>query len=386
MSAAPRHRADRIMIAGFGPVGAACAIALSMRAGATAEITVLDGRPLSADAADPRMIAISEGSRVLLERLGAWNPKNATEIEEIHVSQRLHFGRTLIRARDYQLPALGYVMPYGALAEMLQQRVVAVGIQVMPGRLKQTVCNQTGCEVALANGQSVQIDYLVHAEGGTFGEQRPSQISRDYQQAALTAIVTASRRLAGRAFERFTPTGPIALLPCRYLDTDSYSLVWCARPEQSQRRLLLSDHAFLEELAESFGRRVGDFESVLARGSYPLGLNVNRSWPSAREPAIGNAAQTLHPVAGQGFNLGLRDALVLADLMQSQVPQPEALQQQFLRARRLDRATTVGLTDFMPRAFGLPLAGHIASTALTLLDLVPALRDPLAQQMMYGQR
>ena len=374
------------MIAGFGPVGAACAIALSMRAGPAAKITVLDGRPLKVDVADPRMIAISEGSRVLLERLGAWAPQRATAIEEIHVSQRHHFGRTLIRARDYQLAALGYVMPYGALAAMLQQRVRELDIEVLEDRLQNAVTNHDECKVTLSSGAQLAVEVLVHAEGGTFGEQPGSQLSRDYRQEGLTAIVRASQPVPARAFERFTPTGPIALLPCRHENADSYALVWCDRSEESRRRLLLSDQQFLEELAVSFGRRVGKFKSVEARASYRLGLNVNRSWPSPREPAIGNAAQTLHPVAGQGFNLGLRDALVLSEVMADPSTEPVSLQQRFLSARRFDRSTTVGLTDFMPRAFGLPWAGHVAGGALTLLDLVPALRHPLARQMMYGQR
>ncbi len=374
------------MIAGFGPVGAACAIALAQRLGGKAQLSILDGRPLTSDTADPRMIAISAGSRVLLERLGAWDPANATPIETIHVSQRGHFGRTLIRARDYRLPALGYVMPYGSLAGMLQQRVRALGIDIRPGRIASVQPEAEHCQITLVNHDTVRADYLVHAEGGTFGDQAPRQISRTYHQEGLTAIVGVSHPIAGCAYERFTPAGPIALLPCRHLGIESYALVWCAAPADCQQRLMLSEAAFLEQLAIAFGRRVGDFLSVSARASFPLGLNIARTWPSPREPVIGNAAQTLHPVAGQGFNLGLRDAILLGESMSKWFAEPQQLQRRFLGVRRLDRGTTVGFTDFMPRVFGLPVAPVVAAGALTLLDLLPGLRGPLAKQMMYGRR
>lgn len=396
-----------VVISGFGPVGAACAIACSMRLDDTQHIVILDGHAAVPSALDPRMIAISEGSRLILQRLGAWDERAVSPITEIHVSQRGSFGRTLIEAHDYRMPALGYVIPYHELAGMLQRRVTALGIEVKPVRVRdlaeageRTMAAMSGStssapasatsplSLALDDGSTLEAQYLVHAEGGTFGEQRAKPLTRRYRQHALTALVSASHLVPGRAYERFTVDGPIALLPTRSADQACYALVWCAKPLDCERRLKLDEREFLSELGREFGGRVGRFTSVAKRASFPLGLNIKKHWPRDRELGIGNAAQTLHPVAGQGFNLGLRDALQLADVLSQFHTDASQVASQFAAARRIDRGSTVGVTDFLPRAFGIsaPFAGMARGVALTLLDLVPPLRHPVARQMMNGRR
>jgi 2-octaprenyl-6-methoxyphenol hydroxylase len=384
-----------VAIAGFGPVGAACAIACSMRFDDRQQIVILDGRAAALNGVDPRMIAISEGSRLILQRLGAWDERAASAISEIHVSQRGSFGRTLIKASDYRIPALGYVIAYHELTGMLQRRVAQLGILVRQVRVTDIVeaeaCGQSGTQelsLALDDDSTLTTQFLVHAEGGTFGEQSAKPLTRRYRQHALSALVSANHLIPNRAYERFTVDGPIALLPTRHDGKQCYALVWCAKPLDCERRMQLGDQEFLLELGNQFGGRVGKFTSVTQRASFPLGLNVRTSWPSAREVGIGNASQTLHPVAGQGFNLGLRDALQLSEALSAAAIDPSQVARQFAAARRMDRGATVLTTDFLPRVFGIsaPFVGVARGAALTLLDLIPPLRHPVAKQMMNGRR
>ncbi len=200
---------------------------------------------------------------------------------------------------------------------------------------------------------------------------------------AIVASVTSDALIAGRAFERFTEEGPLALLP----DRDAYSLVWCVRPERCEALLALSDTEFLQALQQAFGQRVGRFIRTSPRHSYPLGLNAQPA-NSPRSVAIGNAAQTLHPVAGQGLNLGLRDAAVLAKAL-AHNPTMAGLRQ-FEQERRGDRRLTLRLTDLMARIFASgvdqSLSQSLLGLSLGMIDLVPPARRALSEQMMFGWR
>jgi 2-octaprenyl-6-methoxyphenol hydroxylase len=220
----------------------------------------------------------------------------------------------------------------------------------------------------------------VQAEGGLFGEQTVKSMLRDYGQTAIIAQVRASRPVAHRAYERFTDEGPLALLP----QDDEYALVWCATPGTSAELMALDDGAFLERLGNAFGSRLGAFTHTSRRVAFPLGLNAGAQG-TARIAAIGNAAQTLHPVAGQGLNLGLRDATVLARLL-AQGANPFNLAQ-FHGQREKDRYTTVHLTDAMATLFAnrSPLQA-VLGASLAAIDLVSPARGVLAELMMYGRR
>ena len=372
-----------IAICGAGPVGLALGALLVQRGVAAARIVVLDAKALSDVMADPRSIAMSYGSRQILERIGAW-PIIARAIEQIHVSRRGHFGRTLIEHTDYAVPALGYVTRYGAVVTALHQAVSVTGIKIVrPARIERVTESPDAVTLTIDDGSVLRAALLIQAEGGVFAEQPARLRHHDYQQSAIVGHVTASAGQPHRAYERFTAEGPLALLP----QDDGYALVWCARTASAERLMALPDNLFLAELGQMFGQRIGNFNTIGARFAYPLGLNAQVA-PTARTIAIGNAAQTLHPVAGQGLNLGLRDASVLARLLATGA-QPAALVA-FSAERRLDRGLAIGLTDTMARVFASAPDGALSQSllgfSLGLVDAVAPLKRALATQMMFGRR
>ncbi|MES2900998.1 MAG: UbiH/UbiF/VisC/COQ6 family ubiquinone biosynthesis hydroxylase [Pseudomonadota bacterium] len=373
-----------VAICGAGPVGMALAALLIGRGVQGDRIVLIDARALGSAITDPRSIALSFGSRMLLEEIGAW-PIPATAIHEIHVSRRGRFGRSLMTRDEQDVPALGYVTRYGELVSALSLAVERAGVNVMrPARVSEHVEHADGVTLTLDNASSIDAALVVQAEGGVFGEQDSKAQTRDYHQSAVIARVSCSAPIAHRAFERFTGEGPLALLPQDGDDGHQYALVWCARPETAERLAALDDAPFLSELGTTFGTRLGRFTAASARASYKLGLNADPK-ASARTVAIGNAAQTLHPVAGQGLNLGLRDAAVLARLLA--VAATPAQLSGFTAARQADRRMTVGLTDAMARVFANDGPGQaLLGLSLGILDTVAPARTLLAELMMFGRR
>lgn len=372
-----------IAIAGGGPVGLALACMLIKRGVAAERIALIDGKTTAAASQDPRSVALSWGSHELLSQIQAW-PANATAITQIHVSRRSRFGRTLIDCHEHHLPALGYVCHYGDLVQALSAELGATGvIQYRPLLVTHAEESDTHVNITLSDHQQIRAGLLVQAEGGVFGTQTSKAMHRDYLQMAIVASVSSDGAVPGRAFERFTEEGPLALLP----DRDGYSLVWCVRPAHGEALLAMSETEFLRALQQAFGNRVGTFTQISARHSYPLGLNAQQT-NSPRMVAIGNAAQTLHPVAGQGLNLGLRDAAVLAAVL-AQSPTPEGIHQ-FTNERRSDRGLTVKLTDVMARVFASSedhsLSQSLLGLSLGMIDLLPPARRALSEQMMFGWR
>lgn len=372
-----------IAIVGGGPVGLALAAMLVARGMRGENIAIIDAKAVDAAAADPRSIALSWGSRQLLSQLHAWT-SHATAITQIHVSRRGSFGRTLIEASDYQLPALGYVARYGDVCDALATALSKTGVrQLRPLQVTDTKESNDEVMLSLSNGETLSASLMVQAEGGIFGEQMARSVQRDYAQTALVATVQTSAAITGRAFERFTSEGPLALLP----QDDGYSMVWCMRPDSADAMHALKDDAFLEALQQAFGQRLGRFTRIGVRHAYALGLNAEPA-STTRSIAIGNAAQTLHPVAGQGLNLGLRDAAVLARLLARDAT-PEALAQCHPQ-RKTDRTTTVRLTDLMARVFASSADGTLTQdllgTSLGVIDVFPPLKRALAEQMMFGTR
>ncbi|NGZ86969.1 UbiH/UbiF/VisC/COQ6 family ubiquinone biosynthesis hydroxylase [Duganella aceris] len=371
-----------VAICGAGPAGMALAALLAKRGVPAARIALLDAKTLAQASKDPRSIALSWGSRQILEEIGAW-PVAATAIHEIHVSRRGQFGRSLITRDEHRLPALGYVLRYGDLVTALGAVCERAGIATLrPARVE--ALDESGDSVVLTIGgeqpRALNAAVVVQAEGGLFGDQESKAQRRDYQQTAIIAQVRSSRALAHRAFERFTEQGPLALLP----QGEEYSLVWCVRPDTAAHLQTLDDAAFLRELGAAFGERVGRFTHATPRLAFPLGLNADPRG-SARTVAIGNAAQTLHPVAGQGLNLGLRDATVLARLLaQGATP---AMLAQFTALRAQDRGMTVRLTDTMARIFANDSpAQALLGLSLAAIDMVAPARSVLAELMMFGRR
>jgi len=402
-----------VAICGAGPAGMALAALLAKRGIPAHRIALIDAKTLAQSSADPRSLALSWGSRQILEDIGAW-PVAGTAINEIHVSRRGQFGRSMITSTEQGVPALGYVTRYGDIVKALGGVCEAAGIATQrPARVDaldelddEVVLTIT--DLATGAARSLHAGLVVQAEGGLFNEQQDRAQRRDYGQTAIIAQVRSSRAIAHRAYERFTDEGPLALLPQveaqlgAHLSAQmgaqlgaqvsarsgnqsgEYSLVWCVRPARAEQLLALGDQAFLAQLGEAFGDRVGRFTYASPRLGFPLGLNADAR-TTARTVAIGNAAQTLHPVAGQGLNLGLRDVTVLARLLaQGATPQMLA---QFTAARQQDRSTTVRLTDTMARVFANNSpAQALLGLSLAAIDVVGPARSVLAELMMYGRR
>lgn len=415
----PARRFD-VAIVGAGPVGTALALMLAQRA-PQLRIALVDGRSAQAGYDDPRTLALSHGSREILARAGAWphsgSGLDSTPIQHIHVSQAQRFGSTEIDYLDHGVPALGYVVRYGALMRALDAAMSRVparfehapsspsspASQDAPGLhhfrpYRAIALRQDSQQVTITLGTSIDDEahtlhatLAVNAEGGLFESQTARPRARDYGQTALVGFVTCERPRIGWAWERFTPDGPLALLP----QENGYALVWCCSHAEAKRRREMDDASFLTELHTAFGDRMGRFTSVTARAGFPLGLNALGHVVDGRIAAIGNAAQTLHPVAGQGLNLGLRDAFDLADTLvrnahsapHHHVPGPAALTA-FARQRRADRGLTIRITDLLPRVFGIDAApvAVLRGMALAGLDLVPPVKAAFARQMLFGQR
>ncbi|QBE64162.1 FAD-dependent monooxygenase [Pseudoduganella lutea] len=369
-----------VAICGAGPAGMALAALLVQRGMAPARIALIDAKPLDAARDDPRTLALSWGSRQILDQVGAW-PVPATDIHEIHVSRKGAFGRSMITRDEHRVPALGYVTRYGDLVTVLAGVTERLGIaSLRPARVTGLEETASAVRLTLDDGRTLSAAIAVQAEGGLFGAQTDKHTTRDYGQTAIIAQVEASAPIAHRAYERFTDEGPLAMLP----QGDGYSMVWCVRPETAQELLSLADAAFLARLNATFGERLGRFTHATRRLAFPLGLNAGVAG-TARTTAIGNAAQTLHPVAGQGLNLGLRDATVLARLLARDATTDTLAE--FATLRRQDRDVTVRLTDTMARIFAntSPLQPALG-LSLAAIDLLSPARSVLAQLMMYGRR
>ncbi len=367
-----------VIIAGGGPVGAMLALGLR-----DSGASVLQVR--AQGAAGERPIALSFGSRQLLERVGAWPATSPTAIADIHVSQQGGFGRTLIRAGDCGLPALGYVTAYSSILGWLG----AADLPCVEGRVLGWVPGAQDIEVRIAQPGGERLErarLLVLADGGHAGAGE-SENGRDYRQHAVVCEVETERPHRNVAWERFTPTGPIALLP--YLNR--YALVWSTGTDAARSLLDAPEAGFLERLGSAFGRRLGAFLRASPRASFPLSLRERPIAPSPRTILVGNAAQTLHPVAGQGLNLGLRDACELADAVASAHPRElgdEAFVRRYSARRRLDRGASIRFTDTLVRLFSnssVPL-GLVRGAGLALLDIVPPARTFLARRMIFGAR
>lgn len=379
-------RSFDIAILGSGPVGCALALALARYAPDPGRIALMGPLPATRPAGgtiDPRALALNHGSRQWLEQLGAW-PGHWADILSVHVSQAGYLGRTLIDASELDAPRLGSVVAYDELLDTLQAAVAQSGVTRV---LQRPARPHPGCPVTLALGDETARARLVLLSDG----ERPQGVARDYDQQALLAVVRATAPAARRAFERFTRHGPLALLP-HPAGGALYNVVWCLPPARAQALMALPAAPFDDALRAAFGTRLGRLESIGSRHTFTLELHAGPSLHGTGIAALGNAAQTLHPVAGQGLNLGLRDAAQLAQALAPWLTVPETPVQPILERyacrRRPDRALTLAITDALPRVFATanPLQRHACSLALLALDLCAPLRRPLARHLMQGQR
>ena len=372
-----------VAIIGAGPVGATVA---ALAAASGLAIGVFEAR--TAPSNDKRTLALSHASRRLLEEALAWPAAAATPISSIHISQKGGPGRTLIEAAEQGLPALGYTVAYAALESALDTRLREAGVEVAYGESCEAITlTRDAATVRFASGREASARLLVLADGGANSTKIPgiAYAGKDYDQQAVTASVRTDREHGGRAYERFTAQGPAALLPV----DDRYALVWTATPQESRRLLALDDASFLAELQAHFGDRAGRFLAVTSRAAFPLRLRAVNTPVALRTAIVGNAAQALHPIAGQGLNLGLRDAAELAAAINgtsSEALGSDAMLAAYREARRRDATRGVAFTDFLVSAFAdarrIPTWGR--GLALTALDLLPGARRVLAERMIRG--
>lgn len=343
------------------------ALALALRLhGVSAEI--FEARERAAVRNDQRVLALSEGSRQILDWLGAWSGLSATAIETIHISQRGGFGRTLLCASELGLDALGWVLPARDLIVALDAAAANSGIVYRES-------------ARVGAGDTANFSLTAWAEGMV---EPGAGTRRDYGQHAVLCNVGIDGPHGNVAWERFTGEGPVALLPLG----EGYSVVLTCDDAIVDEVRSLDDAAFLVLLQRRFGNR-HRFVSATPRVSYPLGLRFRPDPVGARQVWLGNAAQTLHPVAGQGFNLALRDIWQLARQLGAATDPgaPEVLAG-YARGRRADRRGAIAFTDLLIDGFASDFAPlrHVRGAGLLAMDMVPELRGFVAKRMIYGAR
>jgi 2-octaprenyl-6-methoxyphenol hydroxylase len=389
-----------ILIVGGGMVGATMAYALSPL---PLRIGVIEAVPFKSDSQpsyDDRAIALAYGSAKIIDAMGLWDKlsNKVSAIKKIHVSDRGHFGVTRIDSAKEKVAALGYV---------IENRLVgAVLAEVLPALENvDLICPATVSHVTLTSerarltiegeGVPAQLDakLVIAADGGNSVVRKLLKIptrSWDYGQTAVIANITPERHHQGVAYERFTDTGPVALLPNAAADDPNRcSLVWTVRRGDEERVLNLDGAEFLAELQERFGYRLGELQKVGRRNAYPLKLVRAKQQVSPRLALIGNAAHTLHPIAGQGFNLGVRDVAVLADVLAEACIKGEdvgaaEVMQRYADWRNWDHRKVIGFTDSLARLFSNPLApvALARNMGLFAVDVVPPLKRLLTRQTM----
>jgi 2-octaprenyl-6-methoxyphenol hydroxylase len=375
-----------VAIIGGGMVGASLAVAL---AGSGVSTMLVEGTAPGSQAQpsfDDRTTALGNASRRIFQALGVWErlAPEAAAIRAIHVSDAGRFGFARLSAEEQGIDAFGYVVPNRVIGAALWEKLrEANGVLLrVPARPDQVEINDTGIKFVLGT-ESVSARLAVAADGAHSVLRTTAGIEadvEDYDQVAIVANVAADRSHDGTAYERFTASGPLAVLP---LHDGSYGVIWTCTPQRATEVLSLDDATYLRELQERFGWRAGRFVRAGVRASYPLKLTRAATTVAARTVLIGNAAQALHPVAGQGFNLGLRDAAMLAEVVagaRGDVGSPELLSR-FASWREGDRSGVVRFTDGLVKLFAdaRPAVGVLRNLGLLLFDLSPPAKSALAR-------
>jgi len=388
---------EPVLIVGAGPVGLSLALRL-LRAGRP--VKLLEAKAKGAYYQDHRALALSQASRLMLQELDVWPLlQHVTPINTIHVSQKGSLGRSLLKASDHDLPALGYVLSYGDLMQAMDQ----VLEQAIAKFAQAEVCYQAEVTAIHPSSPTSEVTYqqqqktwqthtplTVLADGGrSIGEIAGlERVTKAYGHDALVSKVRAELAHDGIAYERFTPMGPVALLPNGATD---FSLVWTGPADEIGALLALPEQEFLHQLHAHFGDRVGQFIKVEKRISFPLKLSYLTPVTAQHLVVIGNAAQTMHPVAGQGFNVGLRDAWHLADdiLACAEAEVGDAtFMQRYQDSRQRDTQRGLKFTDFLVRMFSNDIVGlgGLRSISLGLFDLITPAKSHLIRKMSFGSK
>lgn len=338
---------------------------------------------------DARSTALSYGSRLIYERLDLWQAiaQRAEPILQIHVSDRGRFGATRLQAIEEGVPALGYVVENAWIGHCLWRALEPQVVQwYCPAEVTAMRQIEAGYRLQLNDGSSLDCQLAVLADGGRSGlrEQLGIAVNQTpYGQSAIIANVSPLEAHRGQAFERFTDDGPMAMLP---LDGNRCALVWTRDSRDAERLMSLSERAFLDELQQAFGYRLGALRQVGTRHLYPLALVEAQEQVRPNLVVLGNAAHSLHPIAGQGYNLSLRDTQALAEVLSdSQAALGDyATLQRYLQRQQLDQQLTVGFSDRVTRLFSTaqPLLATGRNLGLLGLDLLPPAKRWFARQAM----
>lgn len=382
-----------LAIVGGGLVGASLALALQAGARERGWKIVMIEPFAPGDTWQPsydaRSSALSFGARQIYERLGLWQQisRRAEPIREIHVSDKGRFGAARLSAMQEGVPALGYVAENAWLGQCLWQALDKDVISWrVPAEVKQMQALPDGYRLTLNDETQLDCDLAVLADGGRSSLREQLGISvraTPYDQSALIANITPGEAHGGQAFERFTEEGPMALLP---LPENRCALVWTRKADEVKRLLALDDRSFLNELQNVFGYRLGALKQVGARHTYPLSLIQAEEQVRSHLVVLGNAAHSLHPIAGQGFNLSLRDAASLAEalLASDAAPGNLAILQAYRDRQYLDQKLTVGFSDQVTRLFGSqqPVITAGRNIGLLGLDMLPSAKSWFARQAM----
>lgn len=382
-----------VIIVGGGMAGATLALAISSLTKGAVPVALVEAQQpdnRQHPGFDARAIALAQGTCQQLDSIGIWSALAdcATAIKHVHVSDSGHSGFVNLQAQDYRVPALGQVIELfdagKRLFALLQQ---ASGVTLhCPAKVVEVVRTAESATVTLDNGQQLSAKLLVAADGSHSALAQACNIQwqqQDYQQIAVIANVTTSELPNGRAFERFTRNGPLALLP---MSQGRSSLVWCHAKEDKQQVDSWNDARFIAELQRAFGWRLGKILHAGKRHSYPLQLLTASRHVSHRLALVGNAAQTLHPIAGQGFNLGLRDVMSLAETIAQAGKDPgdyEVLSQ-YQQRRQQDQQATIGVTDGLIHLFANRYGPLVVGRnfALMSMECIPTIRDAFARRTL----
>ena len=373
-----------VVIIGGGPIGIAAGLALSSLG---YRILIAEKRETAAPHNDRRILALSEGSRLILERLGVWQAlSTTTSITEIRVSERGTLGRVTLSAAECRVPALGHVTTFNHLSDALSRQLQEHKNAEIRLGCTARIASMDACaaEVELGGKHSEKVcaPLVIHAEGGAGSSQGAS--IKDYAQWAIVAEVWTQQPHLHRAHERFCETGPIALLPFE----DHFALIWTVPATHGDALMKAGDAEFSRALAQAFGPWAGRFTRVSPRARFPLRLVVEPRTGEGRALRVGNAAQQIHPVAAQGFNLGLRDIWALRELLWRSPDDPghAAIVSGFEITRRWDRNQSIRFTDALVGIFGSthPVVCAGRSLALSSLSLFKPLRTSFARRMMFG--
>ncbi len=378
-----------LIIVGGGMVGASLACSLKKSPLKIAVIEAFEFNSKQQPSYDDRAIALAYGSQRIFEAMGLWQQlaPHSTAISDIHISDRGHFGVTRLSAQSENVAALGQVITAREIGKVLNQTLSRQdNLQLIcPAKVTALTQYPDSVELVLDDEQHLSAKLIVAADGGHSTIRRLLGLGasqQDYHQTAITANITTEQAHQGRAFERFTDSGPLALLP---MSDNRCSLVWTVSTGDEVDILNLSDHDFLTKLQDRFGYRLGKFTHVGQRHSYPLKLMQTDQAVQQRIVLIGNAAHNLHPIAGQGFNLGLRDVAALADVLVNADDCGTAqLLHDYQQWRQDDQDNVIQATDGLVKLFSNdnPLLGHLRGAGLAAIDALSPIKHLLAQKSM----